>query len=290
MNQRQVGVHVSIAGSLPGAFDRAHERGCDCFQIFTKNPRGWQAKPIEQPIAEAFSKSMQQYAPGLIFAHISYLPNLAGEKPEMYKKSVDALGSELERCRILHIPYLVTHLGHADSPAAGRVRVAQAIETAFADASGDTMLLLENTAGEKHSVGSTIEDIADVYGQCHDTSRIGICFDTCHAFAAGYDLRDEHSVGIITDMIEDSIGLSRIHLIHLNDAKGDLGSGLDRHEHIGLGSLGEEGIRAVLHHDGFRNIPCICETPVDDRRGDIENIDAVRRLMNPVSGAKVCKL
>ncbi len=280
MTTRQVGVHVSIAGSLSHAFDRARERGCDCFQIFTKNPRGWQAKPIGKPDADAFLRESEQFYPGTIFAHISYLPNLAGDKPAMYEKSVDALCMELDRCQILNIPYLVTHLGHAgDDGAHGRSRVVQAIDTALEGRDPGTMLLLENTAGEQHSVGSTIEDIADVFGRCEQQYRIGICFDTCHAFAAGYDLRSPESVGRVADQIQDCIGLSSVRLIHLNDTKGDLGSGLDRHEHIGMGVLGEAGIRSVLMHPGFLHIPCICETPVDDRRGDADNIRVVRELM-----------
>lgn len=280
MTLRQVGVHVSIAGSFVHAFDRARERGCDCFQIFTKNPRGWKAKPIEKPDSDAFIHESEQFRPGTVYAHISYLPNLAGDNSAMYEKSVDALRMELDRCQALHIPYLITHLGHAgDDRAHGRARVVQAIDTALEGREPGTMLLLENTAGEKHSVGSTIEDIGDVFGRCEEQNRIGMCFDTCHAFAAGYDLRTPELVGQVADQIQDTIGLTSLHVIHLNDAKGDLGSGLDRHEHIGMGTLGVPGIRSVLMHPGFRNIPCICETPVDDRRGDADNIRVVRELM-----------
>jgi len=280
MKKRQVGVHVSIAGSLSNAFDRADERGCDCFQIFTKNPRSWKAKPIENAEALTFTRRVEQYRPGTVFAHISYLPNLAGERPGMHEKSVEALCMELDRCETLHIPYLVTHLGHAgDSDVKGRKRVVRAINTSLSGREPGTTLLLENTAGERNSVGSTIEDIADVLWQCEEQSRIGICFDTCHAFAAGYDLRDEQSVSQVVDLINDNIGLSKLCLIHLNDAKGETGSGLDRHEHIGMGTIGEEGIRSVLLHPGFSGVPCICETPVDDRRGDAENVRIVRDLM-----------
>lgn len=274
-----VGVHVSIAGSLLHTFSRAEERECDCFQIFTKNPRGWMAKPIPEEEARAFSERLQSRLPGLVFAHVSYLPNLAGDNPVMYQKSVQGFIMELERCDTLAIPYLVTHLGHAaDDPASGRKRVASALDTALQTTSGNTMILLENTAGENHSVGSTLEDIADVIGRCEEPSRIGVCFDTCHAFAAGYDLRDSHTIGEVSDMIEDLLGITSLRLLHLNDAKGELGSGLDRHEHIGLGSLGETGIKSLLHAPGFQGIPCICETPVDDRRGDLENVRKIREL------------
>lgn len=275
----KVGVHVSISGSLLFSFDRAKERECDCFQLFTKNPRGWKAKPISPSDAEAFAHALHLYAPGIVFAHVSYLPNLAGDNPAMYEKSIQGFCLELERCETLTIPFLVTHLGHAaDDPEYGRVRVASALNTALETIPGKTTILLENTAGEAHSVGSALEDISDVIGRCYDPSRIGVCFDTCHAFAAGYDLRNEESIGEVTDLFEDLIGLSNLKLIHLNDAKADLGSGLDRHEHIGLGKIGEEGIRSILHAPGLQGIPCICETPVDDRRGDLDNIKIARML------------
>lgn len=278
-SQVKVGVHVSISGSLLHTFARAQERECDCFQIFTKNPRGWKAKPLSVQETEQFKSALSAYNSGLVFAHVSYLPNLSGDKPEMYEKSVQAFKMELERCENLSIPFLVTHLGHAaDDPHLGRHRVINALETAFSEVPGKCMVLIENTAGEKNSVGSTLEDIAEVINHCSDSSRIGVCFDTCHAFAAGYDLRNEQSVGLLVDRFEDLISLSSLRLLHLNDAKGDLGSGLDRHEHIGLGSIGEEGMRAILHSPGFQDIPCICETPVDDRRGDLENVRIVREL------------
>jgi len=274
-----VGVHVSIAGSLLYAFDRAKERECDCFQLFTKNPRGWKAKPIDEEIAASFRKAAYEFRTGPVFAHLSYLPNFAGDRPDMYEKSVDALLLELSRCEILAIPYLILHLGHAgDSITEGKKRVVAAIETAVGEMTGDTMFLLENTAGEKNSVGSRIEDFADVFSRVSDQSRIGLCIDTCHAFAAGYDLRDEASVGEFADTIQDVIGLSHLKLIHLNDTKGPLGSGLDRHEHIGLGLIGEEGLKAVLRSESLGNIPYICETPVDDRRGDLENVRIVKAL------------
>lgn len=274
-----VGVHVSIAGSLLNSFDRAKERECDCFQLFTKNPRGWKAKPIDEETAAAFREAVLTFSSGPVFAHLSYLPNFAGDKPDMYKKSVDALLLELFRCELLTIPYLIIHLGHAgDNVAEGKKRVVTAIETALEKTTGETMILLENTAGEKNSVGSRIEDVADVFSACSSQERIGLCIDTCHAFAAGYDLRDAGSVGVFADTIQDCIGLSHLKLIHLNDTKGPLGSGLDRHEHIGLGLIGEEGLQAVLRSESLADIPCICETPVDDRRGDLENVRIVRTL------------
>ena len=273
------GVHVSISGSLLYAFERAKERECDCFQVFTKNPRGWGAKPIDEKIAKEFSNKAASLFPEHVFAHISYLPNLAGENPEIYLKSKNALILELERCDLLSIPYLVTHLGHSnDGVEKGKKRVITAINEALSEFNGKTRLLLENTAGEKNSVGSSLEDIADVLFEYAPDPEFGVCIDTCHAFAAGYDIRSYQLVDDFTDKLEEIIGLKHIHLIHLNDSKGDLGNGLDRHEHIGLGSIGYQGLRSILHHPSLRDIPCICETPVDNRRGDKENIKIVREL------------
>jgi len=274
-----VGVHVSIAGSLDKAVERALEMGCDCFQIFTKNPRGWAAKAISEEDSTRFRKAVSTSHISPVYAHMPYLPNLASEKPEVYQKSVDALILELHRCSILDIPYLVTHLGHAgDTPDSGRNRVISAIHEALDREEGKTRLLLENTAGERNSVGSTFEDIRKVLDGVGEPERIGVCLDTCHAFAAGYDLRSDLAVTELVDGIKEQFGMSCIRLIHLNDAKGDLGSGLDRHEHLGCGSIGESGIRAILHHPDLRPIPIICETPVDEQRGDAENIRVTRRL------------
>jgi deoxyribonuclease-4 len=275
----RVGVHVSIAGSPDKAIDRAEERGCDCFQIFTKNPRGWAAKEITDDIASDFIHKLRNSPLTPAIAHMPYLPNLASENPDIFKKSVDALKDELVRCSRLQIPLLVTHLGHAkDDLKSGRLRVIDAAIQALDQDPGCTRLLLENTAGEKNSVGSKLEDISQVLDGIGRHPRIGVCFDTCHAFAAGYDLRTRNVVYSLIDQIVDLIGVHSVNLIHLNDTKGDIGSGLDRHEHIGLGRIGEEGLQTFLTNPLLQNIPVICETPVDERRGDKENICVVRRL------------
>lgn len=275
----RVGVHVSISGSIDLAVERALERGCNCFQIFTKNPRGWAAKEISDEIANAFIKAVSESSLSPVYAHMPYLPNLASEKPDMYQKSVHALIQELSRCHTLHIPYLVTHLGHCgDGSTKGRERVVYAIGEALEHFNGSTRLLLENTAGERNAVGSNLEDLSEILDSIGHHPKIGVCFDTCHAFAAGYDMRSEDAVEILSTKIEDLIQFSNISLIHLNDAKGELGSGKDRHEHIGHGSIGSEGMRLLINHPGFQKIPFICETPVDINYGDMENIAKVREL------------
>ncbi|HUU74896.1 MAG TPA: deoxyribonuclease IV [Methanoregulaceae archaeon] len=276
----KVGVHVSIAGSIVRAVERAREAECDTFQIFSRNPRGWRFQPLDPEQSNQFREEVKRkkiYPP---VDHMPYLPNLATPREEIYKKSVETLTAELRRCAELGIPYLVTHLGHhlGDGIENGRMRVIEAINTSFLDEENEVMLLLENTAGEKNGVGSTFEDIRAVLEGITRIERVGVCFDTCHAFGAGYDLRTTEGVREVMHAFDEEIGLDMIKLVHLNDSKGELGGGLDRHEHIGLGQIGEEGFSHILQHEVFRSRPLICETPVDDRRDDAGNIRKVREL------------
>jgi len=275
----KVGVHVSIAGSLDRAVDRAKNAGCDVFQIFSRSPRGWGFGPLSEEISHAFTEKIR--SSGIIpVDHMPYLPNLATSKPDLYEKSVAALSAELERCGRLNIPYLVTHLGHhlGDGIAGGRARVIGAINTALGDSDSSVILLLENTAGEKNSVGSSFEHIRGIMDGLEKNNRVGVCLDTCHAFAAGYELRTEAGIAETVAQFDDQLGIRNLRIIHLNDSKGDRGSNLDRHEHIGMGFIGENGFRRILHHPVFSALPLICETPVDDRRDDIGNIAKVREL------------
>ena len=275
----KVGVHVSIAGSLDQAVDRAKAKGCDVFQIFSRNPRGWAFRPLSGEECSLFYEKIKTSSL-LPVDHMPYLPNLASPKEEIYEKSVATLTAELERCRQLRIPYLVTHLGHhlGDGIAGGRKRVISSINTALLASDSDVTLLLENTAGEKNSVGSTFEHIRSIMDGLSEPARVGICFDTCHAFAAGYDLRSDEGITDTLEQLEEVIGSKSIKVVHLNDSKGDQGSGLDRHDHIGLGAIGDEGFRRILHHPVFRDLPLVCETPVDTRRDDEGNIKKVREL------------
>ncbi len=275
----RVGVHVSIAGSLESAVDRATAKGCDVFQMFSRNPRGWAFRPLSAGDTGGFAAKIT--ATGLLpVDHMPYLPNLASPREEIYKQSVSALTAELGRCKDLGIPYCVTHLGHhlGDGIAAGRKRVIAAINTALFASDNDVMLLLENTAGEKNSVGSTFEHIRSIIDGLSDKSRIGMCFDTCHAFAAGYELRTAEGIQDTMQQLNEVIGVERIQCVHLNDSKGERGSGLDRHEHIGIGYIGDEGFLSLLHNPVFRDLPLICETPVDIRQNDEGNIRKVRAL------------
>ncbi|MBN1761849.1 MAG: deoxyribonuclease IV [Methanomicrobia archaeon] len=279
----RVGVHVSIAGSIDKAVDRAQEKGCDTFQIFSRNPRGWKIKTLTETDISRFIEKLNRTGIFPPVDHMPYLPNLAAPTDDVYTKSVAALTEELERCNALQIPYLVTHLGshRGSGKEAGLQRIVDAIDTAFSgigDEANGVMLLLENTAGTKNSMGGTFEDIRHIIDRLERKDRIGICFDTCHAFAAGYELRTEESLNKTLQHFDEVLGLEQLKLVHLNDAKGGLDSRLDRHEHIGLGYIGEDGFRVILNDAWLRELPLILETPVDDRRDDLGNLEKVREL------------
>lgn len=280
----KIGVHVSIAGGLDRAVDRAAEKGCDLFQIFSRNPRGWRSKPLLAEDAERFVHSFKESGLSLAVDHMPYLPNLASPKDDVYSRSVETLVAELVRCHQLRIPLLVTHLGsHLGTGwEQGFTRIVDAIEKAFAQADNEVMLLLENTAGASNSMGSSFEEMGAILDAL-SARRLGICLDTCHLFAAGYELRTSAGLEATIDQFRSAIGPERLKLLHLNDCRGDLGSKLDRHEHIGSGKIGEKGFRAILSHPALTDLPMILETPVDSRRSDLENLRVTRAL---ASGTK----
>jgi deoxyribonuclease-4 len=276
----RLGFHVSIAGSIDRAVDRAKEKGCNTFQIFTRNPRGWKFKELVEDEVNEFVKKVAQYGIDQPIAHMPYLPNLASPKDDLYEKSVQSLIFDLERCGRLNIPYLVTHLGShlGAGEKVGWTRIINGCNKALKQVSNSVMLLLENTAGQKNSLGTTFEDLKYIMTQIQLNERVAICFDTCHAFAAGYNLRNKDAVRETLNRFEEVIGFERLKVIHLNDSMGGLGCRLDRHEHIGLGYIGEEGFRAVLHHAVLRDLPLILETPIDSRRDDDGNLQKIQEL------------
>ncbi len=275
----RVGFHVSIGGSIDASVGRAAELGCNTFQIFTRNPRQWYSTKLATETAKAFSNKVKKHNIDPVFVHMPYLPNLASPRDEVYEKSVKTLTSELERCKQLEIPYLVTHLGShlGAGMQKGFTRLIDGINQALNDTEGGVMLLLENTAGTRNSMGNTLEDIQHIIERLAQPERVGICFDTSHAFAAGYDLRTRETVEATIRKIDEIVGFERLKLVHLNDSKGDLNSCIDRHEHIGMGKIGEEGFRNVLR-SRLGELTLILETPKDSRRSDTGNLRKVREL------------
>ena len=275
----KIGFHVSIIGRIDEAVDRAVEIGCNTFQIFTRNPRSWKAENLKREEVKAFIEKVERFDMQPVFAHMPYLANLASPRPNIYFLSVKTLKMELERCRILKIPYLVTHLGsHLGSgKSEGFKRIIKAINEAYSSVGGGVTLLLENTAGTKNSMGSSFEDIKYIIDNLKFPDFVGVCFDTAHAYAAGYDLRTQRAVQDVIRRFDEIIGFEKLRLVHLNDSRGGLGSHIDRHEHIGMGKIGEEGFRAILKSKLGR-LPLIMETPIDERRSDVENLLKVLEL------------
>lgn len=276
----KVGVHVSISGTLDQAPDRARELECDTFQMFTRNPRGWNFSKLSKDEVNEFRRKTSTYDLAPVVTHMPYLPNLSSPRKAIYNKSVKSLVAEVERCSTLGIPYVVTHLGShlGEGQETGLERLVSAINIAFEKNENEVRVLLENTAGTKNSMGSTFEEIQRIIDGIEDKERVGICFDTAHAFAAGYDIRTPDGVNATMEKFDSVLGLDHLKLIHLNDSKVELGGGRDRHEHIGLGYIGEEGFRALFKHDAVRELPFIMETPIDERRDEAGNIKKVREL------------
>jgi len=271
----QIGCHVSASGSVDKAIDNAVERNCSAFQIFTRSPRSWHAKDLTKEVIEAFKSKLKdskidRFA---ICAHMPYLPNLATPKDDAFEKSVNTLVKEVERCAQLGIPYLVTHLGShlGTGEEAGIKKLVDGL-TKAGQTKNDVMILLENTAGQKNSVGSDFKQLGEIFKQLKPGKKFGVCIDTCHAFVAGYDLRTAEKVKKTFKEFDKHVGIENLKILHLNDARGELGCNLDRHYHLGLGGIGEEGIKSVVKFANKKKIPIILETPIDDDRDDFENV------------------
>lgn len=283
MASMKVGFHVSIKGGISNAVDNATKIGCTAFQIFSRTPRKWAAKALDPKDVETFKNKLagSRIQQDSVMVHMPYLPNLSGSG-ECYEKSVRTLGGEIVRCSTLGISYLVIHLGShmGQGSKAGISQLVAAIKTARqqarnAESTLPVKILLENSAGQKNSVGSTFADLRLILDALPDSEQYGICLDTCHLFASGHDLRTKDSVDETLADFDNMVGLDRLAFIHLNDSVGDLNSGLDRHDHIGLGSIGKAGLAAFLNHGAIRKLPKIMETPIDARRGDEDNMQTV---------------
>ena len=271
----QVGCHVSASGSIDKSVDNAVERDCSAFQIFTRSPRSWHAKDLTKEVIDAFKSKLEaskidRFA---TCAHMPYLPNLATPKDDAFEKSVNTLINEVERCAQLGIPYLVTHLGShlGTGEEAGIKKLVEAL-TKAGQTKNDVMILLENTAGQKNSVGSDFKQLGEIFKQLKPGKKFGVCLDTCHAFVAGYDLRTADKVKETFKQFNKHVGIENLKILHLNDARGEIGCNLDRHYHLGLGGIGEEGITSVVKFANKKKIPIILETPIDDDRDDFENV------------------
>lgn len=278
----QIGLHVSIAGSIDKAVDNAVATGCTAFQIFTRNPRGWAAKPLTSNDASSFKEKLAKTKIDRFatVAHMPYLPNLSSPEKDPFVRSLDSLIDEVKRCSNLRIPYIVAHLGShkGEGDKKGIEMLVRAFTKAAADTPDDVMILLENTAGQKNSVGSDLDQLASILSQLKPAKRFGICFDTCHGFVSGYDMSTEKGAAATLTKLDKAIGFENLKILHLNDSKGELGSNLDRHEHIGLGHIGEKGLSYIIKTINRKKIPIILETPIDERRDDVGNLNKAKEL------------
>lgn len=276
----RLGVHVSISGGLEKAVLRAKELGCTALQIFSRNPRGWQTAPLKAQAIINFGHLISKEDIEPIIIHTPYLVNLASPEEQIYKKSIQALALDLHRARLLGANYVVTHMGSSKgrSVEIGLRKVIQALKIAL-DLKSTVSLLLENGAGGGWEIGSSFEQIKMIMEEVKAGSRLGVCFDSCHAFVAGYDFRSKERANELAKEIERTVGFENINLLHINDAAGDLGSHLDRHEHIGKGKIGIQGFNSLLAHPSFRGIPIILETPKKDLQDDRRNLKKIRQVL-----------
>ena len=277
----RIGFHVSISGGFSLAVQRAYELGCTTMQIFSRNPRGWTVKPLAKDDIAEFKRLREKYDISPVFVHTNYLINLASTKPDLHERSIEQFVIDLERTEHLGAEYLVTHLGSASGQEPGWMidRVSDALNMAMKLHKPVATILLENTAGEKGDVGYTFEQVKEVISRLSNTDMIGICYDTCHGFAAGYDIRTKKGVDAIAEKISGTVGLGRLKGMHLNDCLKDFDSHVDRHWHIGEGKIGEDGFKYLLNHKAFKDIPKIMETPKETDEDDPRNMKKVRSLV-----------
>lgn len=281
-----LGAHFSIAGGLHKAVLRAAEHGCPVFQIFTKNANAWQERTLSSDDTEPFLLAKEAHGIVGVCSHTAYLLNLASPEKKQYDKSVKALEQELIRSSALDIADVIMHPGaHMGSgEEKGLERIAQGINTVFDRVPDNSCrLLLEITAGQGSSLGHTFEQVARIIDLVDATERIGVCLDTCHAFAAGFDIRTKKAYRNTVAAFDRIIGLNRLRVIHLNDAKKGLGSRVDRHEHIGEGAIGIDAFRFIMNDKRLKGIPKIIETPKKKGKVDYDRVN-LKKLRSLVSG------
>ena len=259
-----IGAHMSIAGGIPLSLTRGQELGCRTIQIFTKNANQWKARDITPEEVAEFTRQKEATKIWPVVAHDSYLINLGAPDEERLQKSRESFLIEMQRTELLGLPYLITHPGaHLESgEQEGLKKIAESIDWFHRRTEGFKMkILLETTSGQGTNLGYRFEHFSTIMDMVEDASRLGFCFDTCHVFTAGYDLRTRDAYEKTMEEFDRVIGLARLNVFHLNDAKNDVGSRIDRHQHIGKGKLGLDAFRFLLNDPRFTHLPKILETP-----------------------------
>jgi deoxyribonuclease-4 len=272
---------MSIAGGTPLALERAEQAGCRVLQIFVKNNNRWVGKVISEEEVETFQKGWKRSVIQEIVAHDCYLINLASPLDELWQRSIDALIDELERCDRLGLSYLVTHPGShmGTGEEQGVRRIAQAIDQIHQQ-DWKVQIALETTAGQGTSVGYRFEHLRDIIGAVRQPDRLAVCMDTCHIFAAGYDIREEEDYQKTMESFDQTVGLDKLKIFHFNDSKREWASRVDRHEHIGQGEIGTSAFSWILNDDRLTGVPKILETPKGKtHREDKRNLRVLRSLI-----------
>ncbi|ADQ14749.1 deoxyribonuclease IV [Halanaerobium hydrogeniformans] len=262
-----LGKHASIAGGIDKSLKRAAEIGCNSVQIFVKNPRGWKARVLSDAEVERFKINRKKYNINPVVVHAAYLINLASPKQELWEKSISALKMELSRSARLGAEYLIFHPGsHTGSGIdSGIKRIAEALNIIFSEIDDSltekTKILLENTAGAGSSIGQDFSELKAIIDKVEQSEKLGICIDSCHAFAAKYNLQQKSGLNKLLSDLDDDIGLSMLKVIHLNDSKHNCCENKDEHAHIGEGKIGENGFKELINHPKLKDLPFILETP-----------------------------
>lgn len=277
-----IGAHMSTSGGMDQAPLRGREVGCTTMQIFTKSNMQWAARPLTPEEIAGFERNCRETGIAPVVAHNSYLVNLCAREAELAKKSLDAMAVEMERCDALKLMGLIMHPGSNPDQDEGIARITSAVNELLERSKDSAVkLLLENTAGQGSYLGRTFEQLARIIAGVKRKDRMGVCFDTCHAFASGYELRTAKGYAATMGEFDRVIGLDRLCCFHFNDAKQDIGSHVDRHEHIGAGKLGAEPFRLILQDKRFVDVPKILETPKGMKDGedwDVVTLKLLREL------------
>lgn len=280
-----LGAHMSIAGGYHKAVRAAHAAGCDCVQIFSKNNNRWEGKALTDDDCDAFTAAMAELAITHPISHVSYLINLASPNDELWEKSIGAMVIELQRAAALAIPFVVAHPGSftTSSEEAGLARIAAGLDEVHAQTAGiDTQILLETTAGQGSNLGWHFEQLGSILQQTKQRERLGVCFDTCHVFAAGYPMGTADEYAATIEALDNAFGYGLIKAFHLNDSLKPFGSRKDRHAGIGEGEMGVEPFRHLLNDKRFTSVPMYLETPKGERDGeelDVINLRTLRGLV-----------
>lgn len=276
-----LGVHVSAEGKVYEALTRAHQLGCNTMQIFSRNPQRWRDNFLEPKDIEEFKKRQDRFKIKPLFIHIPYLINLASPNPRLYEVSIEAYIEDILEAGLLKADYIVTHMGsHKEtSEEAGIKRLIDALNIILEKTKNSPVgIMLENTSGAGSWLGYKFSHQKEIIQGLKHKERISLCFDTAHAYLAGYDIATKDGLGETLDEIDKLVGINFIKLIHLNDAKGALDSRHDRHEHIGKGNIGLEGIKRIVNHPKLSSLPFILETPKKSEEDDMMNLNTVRKL------------